>query len=407
MRVSKADFYTYLIAIYLVYSTFASFSVYSIGALAKFFIIMLLCVYGLLIRPSIITKRGISDSIFFIFGWGIVFSISLFINGFFPRALVIFGFVECLWILSLKIDIQISVFRKYVWIVSILFLLSAIEYIIYVISGKGIIIATVTRVTEAKEGSFYHFLFNIITVHDILYRFKGLCAEPGNMGTLCAFMLFATWRIKTLRFPFFVFLICGMMSLSLAFYIFLFIFLLTSVRPNTKNILIGIVVFTAFIFVFRDFFEGRLVNRLTAVDNVEELDNRTSDAFDYYFNKAYDEGDLWFGVGSDNLPPQIYFYGDGGNAGAKKWIFQYGIIGFVVIFCIYNAIYYRRSNKRLGYHDMVFLLVYWAGIYKGVVFTDSSIFIIYSVMPVLNKLAISQQEYKEIKYNVHYYGSKN
>lgn len=385
MRLSRIDIYTSLLAVYLVYSTIANFSVYFIGALPKFMIILLLCICGLVIRPSIITQNRSNDSLLFVLGWGVVFSISLFVNGVFPRALAISGFVICLLILSLKVDIQISVFRKFVWITSILFLLAAIEYIIYIVSGKGIIIATVTRVTEAKEGNFYHYLFNIITVHDILYRFKALCAEPGNMGTLCAFMLFATWRIKTLRFPFFVFLFCGMMSLSLAFFIFLFIFLLTSVKPSTKNVFIGVVVFSVFIYIFWDFFEGRIVDRLTAVDNIEELDNRTTDIFDHYFNKAYDEGDLWFGVGSDNLPRQIFFYGDGGNAGAKKWIFQYGIIGFVLIFCIYNAIYYQRSNKRLGYHDLVFLFVYWICFYKSSVFLTASIFVIFTMMPIINK----------------------
>lgn len=386
MRLSRIDIYTSLLAVYLVYSTIANFSVYFIGALPKFMIIVLLCILGLVIRPSIIAKNRSNDSLFFIFGWGIVFSISLFANGVFPRALLIFGFVICLLVLCLKVDIQISVFRKFVWIISILFLLSAIEYIIYIVSGKGILIATVTRVTEAKEGSFYHYLFNIMSVYNILYRFKGLCAEPGNMGTLCAFMLFATWRIKTLRFPFFVFLICGMMSLSLAFYIFLFIFLLTSVKPSVKNIFIGIVVFSVFIYIFWDFFEGRIVERLTKVDNVEELDNRTSDTFDRYFNKAYEEGILWLGVGSDNLPSQVNI--DGGNAGAKKWIYQYGIIGFVIIFWIYNAIYYQRCNKRLGYHDLVFLFVYWICFYKSTVFTVPYIFIIYSMMPIVNKKGI-------------------
>lgn len=382
MRLSRIDIYTSLLAVYLVYSTIANFSVYFVGGLAKFIIVVLLCIYGLVIRSSIIAKDKSNVSLF-IFGWCVILSLSLFFNGCFPHIRLLSGFVICLLILGLKIDIQISVFRKFIWIISILFLLSAIEYIIYILFGKGIIITTVTRVTDVKEGDFYHYLFNIISIKGVIPRFKGLCAEPGNMGTLCAFMLFATWRIKTLRIPFFVILVCGLMSLSLAYYIFLFIFLLTNVKPNVKNVFIGMVVFAVFIYVFRDFFEGRIVDRLTAVDNIEELDNRTTDAFDHYFNKAYDEGDLWFGVGSDNLPPQVNY--DGGNAGAKKWIFQYGIIGCIINFCIYNAIYYRRSNKRLGFHDIVFLLVYWACFYKSVVFTVPSIFIIYLMMPIINK----------------------
>lgn len=381
MRLSRIDIYTSLFAVYLVYSTIANYSVYFIGGLPKFIVVVLLCILGISLRPSIITRSN--DFRLFILCWGIITFISIVINWAFPHLLFISGFIICLFFLSLNIEVQKSIFRKYVWFISVLFLLSAIEYVVFIVSGKGIIVATVTRITAVKEGTFYHYLFNIISIYDILYRFKGLCPEPGNMGTLCAFMLFATWRIKALRFPFFVFLACGMISLSLAYYIFLFIFLLTSLRPSIKNILIGIIIFATFIFVFRDYFEDRIINRLTEVDDVEELDNRTSDTFNRYFSKAFEKGDLWVGVGSNNVPSQVN--NDGGNAGAKLWIYQYGIIGFVFIFCIYNFIYFQRSNKRLCYHDMVFLLVYWLCFYKSDLLTVPSIFVIYSMMPVINK----------------------
>lgn len=384
IKTFRVDIYSYLLSIFLVYSTIANFSIYYLNVLLNSVIIVILFFVGFLIRPVVI-KSPNKEVALFALGWGVVYSISILINGAVPSLNRISHLLICALLLYFNDSFQSLVFRRFVRILSLLFLLSAVEYTAYILTGKGFVVATVTRVTQAKEGDFYHLLFNIISVHDILYRFKALCAEPGNMGTLCAFMLFATWRIKTLRFPFFVFLVCGMMSLSLAFFIFLFIFLLTSVKPSVKNAFVGIVVFAAFIFAFKDLFENRIVDRLTAVDNIEELDNRTTDIFDYYFTKAYDEGDLWFGVGSDNLPRQIYFYGDGGNAGAKVWIFQYGIIGVVLIFCIYNAIYYRRSNKRLGYHDLVFLLVYWICFYKSVVFLTASIFIIFTVMPIINK----------------------
>lgn len=385
MRFSRIDILTSLLAVYLTYSTIANYSVYYIGLILTIAIFLLLCFCVILFCPSLINGKRMKNLAFFIFGWGFIMLMSIFVNGIFPRALFVVGFITCMFFLSLNVEALKSIFRKYVWILSLLFLLSAIEYIIYIVSGKGIIVTAVTRVTEARTTYFYHYLFNIITVHDVLYRFKGLCAEPGNMGTLCALMLFATWRIKTLRFPFYVFLVCGLMSLSLAYYIFLTIFLLTNVKPNIKNFVIGLLVFAAFIFVFRDFFEYRIVNRLTEVDDIEELDNRTTEIFDRYFYNAYDKGDLWLGVGSDNLPPQIYSSGEGGNAGAKKWIFQYGIIGLFIIFCIYMILYCRIGNKRLNYYDWVFLFVYWAAFFKGLGLLSAYLFIIYLMMPIINK----------------------
>jgi len=383
----------------LVYSTIANYSIYYLNILMNSVIILILFFVGYLIRPIVINSSN-RDVSLFVLGWGVVYSISTIINGAFPSLNQISFLIICSLLLLLDDGFLSLVFRRYVWILSLLFLLSAVEYIVYIITGKGVVVATVTRVTQVKEGDFNHLYFNIISVHNILYRFKGLCSEPGVMGTICAFMLFATWRIKSLRFPFFVFLVCGMMSLSLAYYIFLFIFLFTSIKPNVKNVLIGMVFFAVFILVFKDYFEGRVINRLTEVDDVAELDNRTSDTFEHYFSKAYSEGDLWFGVGPNNVPDQIH--NDGGNSGAKVWIFLYGIIGFAVIFYIYNIIYYRRSGKRLVYYDIVFLLVYWACFYKSLILVSPSLFIVYSVMPFLNKLVISRQKDKNNK-SVHNY----
>lgn len=382
MILSRTEIFSYLLALFLVYSTIANFSIYFIGIIPLMGVFVLLCLYGLQIRPSIIAREK-SNTLYFILGWGFTFAISFFVNYAFPRFLVIHGFLVCLFILSLRNDIQTDVFRKFVWMLTVLLILSATEYIIYILTGKGLLIAHVTRVTQAAQRDFNHFLFNIITPMDVLYRFKGLFPEPGNMGTLCAFLLFATWSDKSMRVPFYVFLACGMMSLSLGFYIFLSIFLVTHINLNIKAIFGGVVLATAFFYVFGDFFQGRLVDRLTEADDIEDLDNRTTAIFNRYFERAYYQDDLWLGVGSDKMPSQVH--SEGGNAGAKKWIFQYGIIETFILFIVYNAIYYRRCKKRLGFHDLVFLFVYWLCFYKSVPLLVPTLFLIFNLIPIINK----------------------
>ena len=383
MKLSRPVIFSYLLSFFLVYSTIANFSIYFIGLFQLMGVFVLLCLYGLPIRPSIIAKEKNKDSLYFILGWGFTFAISFFVNYAFPRFLIIYGFFVCLFILSLKIDIQTDVFRKFVWMLTFLLILSAVEYIIYILTGKGLLIAHVTRVTQAEQSEFNHFLFNIITPYDILYRFKGLFPEPGIMGTLCAFLLFATWSDKSMRAPFYVFLACGMMSLSLGFYIFLSIFLVTHVHFNIKNIFAGVVLVVAFLYLLGDNFQARLVDRVTGADDVEELDNRTTEIFNRYFERAYYQGDLWLGVGSDKMPSQVN--SEGGNAGAKKWIFQYGIIETFILFIVYNAIYYRRCKKRLGFHDLVFLFVYWLCFYKTVPLLNPTQFFVFTLIPIINK----------------------
>ena len=383
MKLSRTEIFSYLLALFLVYSTIANFSIYFIGIIPLMGVFVLLCLYGLQIRPSIIAREKSKDTLYFILGWGVTFAISFFVNYAFPRFLVIHGFLVCLFVLSLRNDIQTDVFRKFVWMLTFLLILSATEYIIFILTGKGLLIAHVTRVSQAAQRDFNHYLFNIITPHNVLYRFKGLFAEPGNMGTLCAFLLFATWSKKSMRVPFYVCLACGMMSLSLGFYIFLFIFLVTHVHFNIKNIFAGVVLVAAFLSILGDNFQARLVDRVTGADDVEELDNRTTEIFDRYFERAYYQGDLWLGVGSDKLPSQVN--SEGGNAGAKKWIYQYGIIGTILLFIVYNVIYYRRCKKRIGYHDLVFLFVYWICFYKTVPLLNSTLFLTFILIPFINR----------------------
>ena len=383
MKLSRTEIFSYLLALFLVYSTIANFSIYFIGIIPLLGVFGLLYLYGLQIRPSIIAREKSKDTLYFILGWGVTFAISFFVNYAFPRFLIIYGFLVCLFILSLRNDIQTDVFRKFVWMLTFLLILSATEYIIFILTGKGLLIAHVTRVTQAAQRDFNHYLFNIITPMDILYRFKGLFPEPGIMGTLCAFLLFATWDDKSLRFPFYVFLACGMMTLSLGFYVFLSIFLVTHFNLNIKAILGGIVLTAAFFYVFGENFKGRLVDRLTEADNIEELDNRTTAIFDRYFERAYYQGDLWLGVGSDKMPSQVN--SEGGNAGLKKWIFQYGIIETFILFIVYNAIYYRRCKKRLGFHDLVFLFVYWLCFYKTVPLLAPTQFFVFTLIPIINR----------------------
>lgn len=386
MRLTRASLFPYILTFYLVYSTINSFSIYSVGDIGNIVMVFLLCVVGYMIRPSI--TNSIIEARLFILGWGIVFLISILFNGTRPSIAQLTSFFFCSFYLCLNNEIQKLIFKKYVWLLSILIFLSAIEYVIFSITGKGVVLSIVTREQSQGDTNFYHLLFNCIA-QNLFPRFQGLFKEPGNMGTTCAFMLFATWKIKSMKVPFFIFLMCGLLSLSLGYLVFLLIFILSSVKPNFKNIIVLLLITVPLGIIFKDSIEYRILERIDNADNIEDIDNRTTYLFDREFKKASESGELWLGVGSHNLPKSVSY--DGGNAGAKKWIFQYGIIGLIIVFYIYNIIYYRRSGKHLNYRDWVFLFVFWICFYKSVVFTVPSLFVIYYIMPILNKQYIDKE----------------
>ena len=368
----------------MTYSTVGSYTIYYLGEYVELAIVLFLCILGFSIRSIIINNKPQCN--IFLLGWGLVFMLSMIINGARPGLPLIRSFLFCLFFLYLKVEIQKEVFKKYVLFLSILVSFSAIEYLLYSLTGKGIVVANVIRSTFYKDTSFDHLIFNVI-IHALVPRFQGLFKEPGNMGTMCAFMLFATWKIKTMRYSFFVFLLCGLLSLSLAFYAFLLVFFVTSVKLTKSNLVGFMVMMIPLFFVFKDSFVYRIVDRVDQMDNVADLDNRTSWELERAFNKSYENGELWFGVAINNIPESLL--NEGGSAGAKKWIYQYGIISLIILFFVYNAIYYLRCNKHLHYNDLVFLFVYWACFYKSVVFLTPSLFVIYCLMPIFSKLGAS------------------
>lgn len=383
IKLQRRTLFVYLLSFFLAYSTIAGFSIYYVGVPVKSAMVLLLCILGLKVRPKIV-KNNI-EALLFLWGWGLVYLMSTIINGARPGLMHLNSFLFCYFVLLLSKDIQREVFNKFVWLLTFLVLLSAIEYIVYSVTGKGVVLTSVTRSTDYRETNFNHLLFNVIRLDLIILRFQGLFKEPGNMGTTCAFMLFATWKIKSMKIPFIIFLICGLLSLSLAFYIFLLVFLFSNVKPNIKNMIMLTLITIPLLYVFKDNFEYKIIERVDNADSPEELDNRTSDSFDRSFAKAFENGDLWLGVGIGNVPESVSV--DGGNAGGKPWIYQYGILSFIIVFYIFSVIYYRRCNKCLTIHDWVFLLVYWACFYKSVVFMTPSIFMVYIMMPMINGLS--------------------
>ncbi len=389
MRLSNKNRVIALFALFVLYTTIANFSIYKFGEVANLLLLLLISVLSFLLTPSMYAKYR-HEMLLFGIGWGFIYFISVIVNGAVPPLRFLTSLVFGILFMSFTKEIQFKVFVFFVWIFAILLSFSIIEYVIYVVTGKGILLGTVIRSTDAHVGSFNHYLFNIISKDALFLRFKGLADEPGYVGTLCGLLLFVIRRIPSLKYPYYIVLFSGLLTLSLAFYIMLFVLLVTHVRLSMKKILLVALVSTILFHLFSENIEYRLLARFDNMESLEDLDNRTTDTFDYYFNKAFKEGDLWFGVGADNLPKAMYI-GEGGNAGAKKWIFEYGIIGFVILFLVYNIIYLLRNKGRMVFADWLFLVVFWASFYQRQTIMIPCMILLFFVMPILNEVLERQK----------------
>lgn len=371
----------------------ASFSIYnSLYFLYVCFVLFLIFTLVAYIQDPTILSNETSQkkqALIWIFAWLIMFFFCL-LHIHLPPSRLLLYFVYAFLFLRLKISIQKRIIDNFVLVLSVLIFISIIEYIIYQFSGIGIVLGNVFRETVTdREIPFLQLPFNLIDQYNNMPRFCGLTEEPGLLGTLCGFLLFYTGFSRRTRFQFYVLLIGGALTLSLAFYIILSFFSLTkikSLKGTLLTILIGGLLSVGFYHIFQEEVESFIIERI-AENTLESLDNRSSESFDYYFFKSVKSGQILFGTGG-YIPDDVFSRTSGGGyskgiAGAKKWIYQYGLICFLIIFWAYISIY-RKRKSELKYEDYVFLIIFWLSFYQRETILESYTFLAYMGVPYVS-----------------------
>lgn len=345
-----------VMAVITVYvSLLANFSVYYLWPNLKVLwlgIYLPFCLIAFYIRPQLV-KESLKVPAMFLVGWALVYMICIVINHDSPPGGLSVSVIQGCVFLSLRSRIEWRVVSVFVWSFSILLCLSIAEYLVFLFTGKGVVLAFLQRGDYNQY--FIQLLFNVFRADASLPRFCSLVEEPGLLGTLCCFLLFVTEGEKKYRFPWCIFLISGMLTFSLAFYALLAVYAVYKMRSIKYAAIMAMMIIIGY-FSFTEFAETLIVERVTSKD----ADNRTTEEFDRYFQKSFESGSLWVGNGS-KLPYQLEI--SGGNAGGKVFIYQYGIIGFLMLFVMYNCIFVI-TTKKLSKPGAVFLLVFWLSFYQ-------------------------------------------
>lgn len=355
------------------------------GTTIVLFIILLLIYYT---TPGKgLTRTRSSESFIFMTGILAIYSITTVFNLCPPRLLQLFLLMFAVFFLRLSYELQVRITKCFVWVLAILLACSILEYTIYEATGWGIVLGKATRVTSVRETHFVNLIFNLIGADTHSVRFQSIADEPGRIGTLCGMLLFLTWRVRSFRIPFYVFTVGGIISFSLAFYVLLGVFMVTHFRISLKKLIIGIAVIGSVIYLARDRFEEMIIQRIMAdgeMEDVDDIDNRTTAAFDKYFSIALEKGQLWLGVGVDNLPAQINSESHGGNAGGKKWVFQYGFVALAVLLITFNRVYLRRLRRKPALADYGFLIAYWLSFYQRSDIMPPFFIIVFMAIPIID-----------------------
>ncbi len=344
--------------------------------LITFFTIIYLVIYSSH-RKNVVTQTNIKLCVYVSVVYLGIFLIQAFLHGYLLNIRWLVLYIHLILFLLLNNEIKVLVFKKSQRIISVIMLLSIIEYIIFVFTGKGIVLSTYFR--EGTERDYYYkqYLFNfILDEQGIFPRFQSLAEEPGVIGTLSALFLFCVAKKKEYRFEYMVFLVGGLLSMSLAFYILLIIHLI-SIRVSIKSLIVIIVVSSSFAYFFQDMITELIVERVVE----KGISERTSDTLDAKFNKSWNDGTLWLGNGDID-----FVKGDiGSSAGAKNWIYQYGILGVLSIIIVYCYIFvqYCKGKTVEKRSAILFVVAYWISFVQREYINQLDYFTVFIVYPLL------------------------
>ena len=259
--------------------------------------------------------------------------------------------------LALRKDIQQKCIHWFLNAFAVLFLLSLVEYVIDILTGRRFVVANVMRPVTKGFQVFEETLFNVIRTDSIFPRFQSLTEEPGVIGTLCGFLLFAINNNPKYRKHFYVFLTSLVLSFSLGGYVIAFIYFVFLKMKSIKAMSGVVALFIFMVLFFGSFFQNLIYERVLS----DDVDNRTNETFDRQFYHAFDAGELWLGKGDIDYKGKI----EGGNAGAKVWLYKYGFISFLFIFICYSFIFISICrNRKLSYDQIIFLIAFWASFYQ-------------------------------------------
>lgn len=241
----------------------------------------------------------------------------------------------------------------------------------------------------------YLFLLDDRNLLAIVPRFNSVFLEPSHVGTVCAFLLLTQvgqWRkwynlamIATIFFTF-----------SLAAYAFLvadiFLGLWIQRRQLMRKVFFSLLFIASSVVVTFTYNNGdNLVHDLIMlrleVDDGEVVgNNRVTENFEAEYESFLDSSDILFGRDMDN--------DEFGNAGYRVYVYEYGLVGFLLMLMFYLIAFYKAPDKRALMSALIITAMYfWA---SAMMLWENFFFPVYAIaymqLPRAEKLLQDDQE---------------
>lgn len=279
------------------------------------------------------------------------------------------SFISWIQLLSRILLVSVLIFSQFYFlcralkliirVTAILMLVSLIFWVIYLI---GIPLPHYSVVTNNyyDHSVYYFFLLNN---GSIIPRFAGLFLEPGHVGSTACLLFFLN-GVTLKRWENVVFLIAIFLSLSLAAYGLLVgcigLHLLIKSKKACLKLVPYLVVLLLTTIFFSNYNDGdnpvneKILMRLVFEDGEMAGNNRTSQAFDYAYDRYLKSDRVFTGMGRDVMVTGSKVGVLHGTASWKKYFFLRGYVGCALLLAFLFYYLYSYPTKR----GFAFLIIY-------------------------------------------------
>lgn len=359
IKIGKQSVFSISLAVYSILSLIPGFCIYTKFVPGwKWVTVILITLYVVSHFNYLRIKENINKIVAY-FGLLVLFNLMTLLN----HGELIYGSVDGymhLYVLLLFyiIDRKESeaAFRFFLMAMTFLMFFALLEYILYLIGIKFLIGAGIER-GEGTMATYCHGVFNLFQENVFFPRFQGLLREPGHLGTVAGIMLFGLGKIDKKLWT--LWLIYGIVSLALGFYILLVLFLFYSfiTNRNFKSFALILVLFLTFAGIYsfspllQDVANDSIFLRLQEAQEGSDL--RTDATLDQY-NATASLNQKLFGRGRTFFAEKDLAWG---NTGMKADFCMYGFVGVSLLFLIAYSLVFRKGFKKYNITTFALLMI--------------------------------------------------
>lgn len=258
---------------------------------------------------------------------------------------------------------------------AILFIPSLVLHLIFVVTSFP------PSIPFTVEGNSLYLYYNYgILIKNISFeheavRFSSIFLEPGFLGTLCALLLYANRFQFKGKWWMYSIMLALLLSLSLAGYVTTllgYIFCRYSQGLSIKKYVGYFLVGSLAFFISSNYNDGNNILNKYIFSRLEQDkekgisgNNRNSELADYYFEKIVEDGDVFWGLGRDEITKINGGGADDGDytnqirgAGFKMFILQNGLFAAFFYLLFYYCVARTRDNFKKKYCIGFFLLIF-------------------------------------------------